>query len=53
MKIFVCFKSWNQEGCSIPLAIFDNEEAAKLWCKENNPYGGDAEYEELVLNEKQ
>ena len=51
MKFYVCYKSWDYEGCSIPLVAFDSEKKAKEWCeKEQGSLSSlDVTYEELEI----
>lgn len=50
MKIFVCYKSWDYEGCSPPIEAFLNEEEAKEWCELNKTsFFQNADYEELEI----
>lgn len=46
MKVYVCYKEYNYEGYSEPLAAFDNEDKAKEWCKKNTKR---ADYTELEI----
>ena len=50
MKVYICYNSWDYEGCSIPLAVFDSEDKAKAWCIINKKLPNkDADYEELEV----
>ena len=51
MRVYVCYKSWDYEGCSIPLIVFDSEEKAKQWCEkeQGNLSSLDVSYEDLEV----
>ena len=51
MKVYVCYKSYSYEGCSLPLAVFDSREKAEDWVfKNNKPYSSiDCDFEELEI----
>jgi len=50
VKVWVCYTNRNEEGPSIPLAAFDNEEKAKAWCEDQQlTEYENAYYEELEI----
>jgi len=49
MKVWVCYKYWPYEGCSEPLAVFDNEAKALAWQVEAKKECEDANYEMLEV----
>jgi len=50
VKDWVCFNAIIEEGPSIPLAAFDNEEKAKAWCEDQQlTEYENAYYEELEI----
>ena len=51
MKVYVCYKLWDNEGCSVPLIVFDSREKAEDWVKLNNKpcSSEDCDFEELEV----
>ena len=48
ISVFVCYHHSDYQGCSDPMAVFDNETDAVSYC---NKYGTHMDYKELEMDE--
>lgn len=51
MKVYVCYRDYDYEGASQPLAAFINEQKAKDWVKANDTPRKSASAEYVTLEE--